>query len=426
MKSKKILIPVLLGLTLGFIAFAKFPASSNNPVSSQPASTVLYWNEVAYEAFGGTQYQHSLMASRINATVHLAIHDVLNGIEEKYSRYAFSGRDKDADPVSAAALAAYGILVHELPEKKNFLDSALEKILNTVKEGTAKTKGISLGKAAALAVITKRANDGSAGNVIGPITVSKKPGIYQAVPPFDFAFALHWKHVKPFSLKKCDQFRCAPYPSLESEAYAAAFNEVKETGKLKSNTRTADQTFYAKFWYEFSEAGWNRVTRNVVNSKKLNMLEAARLFALVDMAMADAYIAGWDSKIYYNLWRPYTAIRNADTDGNEATKSEMNWEPSELTPPIHDYPSTHSALGNAAATVLALVLGDNTTFSMTSPTSIPAGVERKFNSFSQAANENADSRVRAGIHFRFSCEAGQDLGNKIGSWTVENHLQPLK
>jgi hypothetical protein len=143
------------------------------------------------------------------------------------------------------------------------------------------------------------------------------------------------------------------------------------------------------------------------------------------MAIADAYTAGWDSKVYYNFWRPYTAIRKAAMDENHKTSPEENWEPQEPTPPVHDYPSTHSALGNAAATVLASLLGDSTGFTMSSPTAVPAGSTRTFNSFSEAAIENANSRVMAGIHFRFSCEAGLELGKKIGKWTIENHLKPL-
>lgn len=161
-------------------------------------------------------------------------------------------------------------------------------------------------------------------------------------------------------------------------------------------------------------------------NNKLNILEAARLLGLVNMAIADSYIAGWDSKFHYNFWRPYTAIRVAEIDGNNATSPDASWEPAEPTPPVQDYPSTHSALGNAAAAVLAKVLGDNNGFSMRSYTAIPAGSIRTFTSFSQAANENADSRVMAGIHFRFSCVAGQSMGTKIGNWVAANHLKPLK
>src|SRR5690606_25494472 len=189
----------------------------------------------------------------------------------------------------------------------------------------------------------------SAGNPISPVLLSETGGVYQAVPPFDFVFAPFWEEVKPFALKSKDQFRSPSYPSLDSKAYVDAFNEVKEIGKHDSPSRTEDQTAYAYFWYEFSEAGWNRVTRLVATSKKLDLLKTARLFALVDMGMADAYIAGWDSKFFHNLWRPYTAIRNAHIDGNEQTEADLLWEAEMPTPPVQDYPSTHSALGSAAA-----------------------------------------------------------------------------
>lgn len=422
---KKFILSGVLVLMFGLVASSK-SLSKDNPVSNQSNETVLFWNEVAFNAFGGTAYQHSLMASRINAMVHLAIHDALNGIEEKYSRWAFYGKDAKADPIAAAASAGYHILIVETPDRKSFLDSALNQTLLTVKDEEAKARGLELGKKAAQAVIAKRNNDGSAGELVSKVPDSNQPGIYQAVPPFNFLFALHWENVKPFALQSKSQFRSEPYPALNSKVYADALNEVKTVGQLKSAVRTADQSAYAKFWFEFSEAGWNRVARIAAAGKKLNMLETARLLALVDIAIADAYIAGWDSKIHYNFWRPFTAIRKADMDNNLSTSPDANWEPAEPTPPAHDYPSTHSALGNAAATVLAEILGDKTSFSMGSPTAFPAGATRSFNSFSQAANENADSRVRAGIHFRFSCNAGQEMGNKIGKWTVENYLKPIK
>jgi PAP2 superfamily len=390
-----------------------------------PNTVVLKWNEVAYEAFGGSAYQHSLMASRINAMTHIAIHDALNAMQPKYATYAFTGRDAVADPIAAAAVAAHTVLLHEIPDKKNFLDSVLRGSLSEIKQGVAKSRGIRLGKQAAQAIINARLDDGSAGELVRQIPPSSAPGVYQAVPPFNIIFVPHWENVKLFGLQRKEQFRSAPYPTLNSDTYAAAFIEVKEKGKLRSTMRTADETTYAKFWYEFSEAGWNRVARTVAATKKLGLFETARLFALVDMALADSYIAGWDAKLHYNFWRPYTAIRKAGSDENKNTVEDLQWEPSENTPPIQDYPSTHSVLGNAGAVVLARLLGDNTSFTMTTPTAFPAGNTRSFTSFTQAANENADSRVKAGIHFRFSCEAGQEMGNKIGNWMVENYLRPL-
>jgi hypothetical protein len=425
MLRKNVFAGTFLMMVLLIVSCSK-TVSGDNPVSERSAETVLYWNEVGYTAFGGPAYQHSLMASRINAMMHLAIHDALNGIEEKYSRWAFTGNEAEADPLATAAAAAHAVLLHEIPARKSYLDSAYAQAMQPLQEGEAKEKGIAFGKKAALAVLARRDNDGCIGENFNPIAPSQQPGVYQAVPPFDIAFALHWENVKPFALQTKNQFRPAPLPSLQSLKYTDDFNEVKAFGQRNSTVRTPDQTALASFWYEFSEAGWNRVARIAIENKKLNLLDAARLMALVDMAIADAYIAGWDAKIHYNFWRPYTAIRLADIDGNDATLTDTSWEPAEVTPPIHDYPSTHSALGKAAASVLAQELGDATPFTMHSPTAMPVGTTRSFTSFSQAARENADSRVMAGIHFRFSCDAGLELGDKIGKWAVQHYLRPIK
>ena len=194
-------------------------------------------------------------------------------------------------------------------------------------------------------------------------------------------------------------------------------------GKV-SGARSADQTAYAAFWYEFSDIGWNRIARVVSGEQKLGLQATARLFALLNMALSDAYVAGWDSKLHHNFWRPTTAIHKADVDGNPATKADPAWESAHVTPPIQDHPSTHSALGDAGAEVLAHVFGDATKFAFTSTTGVPGGFTRAFASFKDAANENADSRVMAGLHFRFACQAGQALGRQVGSWVVATALRP--
>lgn len=195
---------------------------------------------------------------------------------------------------------------------------------------------------------------------------------------------------------------------------------------MTSTIRTEDQSFYARFWYEYVEIGWNRIARIVASDQDLGLWSSARLFALMNMAVADAYIAGWDSKFYYNFWRPYTAIHAAALDGNPLTVPDATWESFLPTPPVPDYPSTHSVGANAAATVLSLLTKGNNTFTTTSSTALTAGATRTFRNFKQAADENADSRVVAGIHFRFATQAGQELGDDIGKWTVKNQLEPLK
>ena len=422
MKPKKMML-LLAVLAMASWSFVETETPKPN-LKQYDAQIVLEWNQIAYESMG-ENYQHSLLAARINAMTHLAIHDALNAIEPNFQTYSFRGNDELADPVAAASVAAYTILINTCANKKQMLDEKLNQALSRVKNKEGKARGITLGKQAANAILARRNRDGAELDPIAKLASNNTPGIYQAVPPFDFVFAPHWKTMQTFSLKSPEQFRCLPPPALNSSAYSKAFNEVKQDGGKSSATRTADQTSYAQFWYEFSEIGWNRVARTAVADQKLNLPDAARLMALLNMAMADSYTAGWDSKFYYNFWRPFTAIRNAEKDKNNATEPDANWEPLMPTPPVHDYPSTHSALGNAAATVLTKLIGSRP-FSMTSTTAVIAGEKRSFNSFLRAADENADSRVKAGIHFRFACEAGQELGNKVGEWTVQNHLKQLK
>jgi len=389
---------------------------------------VLDWNVVSFEAMGGAAAPHGLAASRAHAMMHLAMHDALNAIAPRYQTYAYHQKNKQANPIAAMATAAYEVLVVVADaSQKPALDSHLAASLAKVPEGDSKKEGIELGKKTAAAILEARKNDAASQNPISPIPPSTgQPGIYQAVPPFDFVFAPFWSELKPFSLESPDQFRVEPHPAINSVAYATAFEEIKRIGKKDSPDRSNEQTAIAKFWYEDSDIGWNRVTRTIAQERKTDLLATARLFALVNMALADAYIAGWDSKFHYNFWRPYSAIRAAETDGNPNTVADLQWESGEVNPPVQDYPSTHSALGNAGATVLTALLGDNVSFTMTSTTANPAGSTRTNPSFLQAADENAESRVLAGIHFRFSCEKGQELGNKIGAWTVKNHLKPLE
>jgi hypothetical protein len=309
------------------------------------------------------------------------------------------------------------------PAQQAYLDARLAGSLAAVGDGTAKDRGVALGALAAAAIVEARLEDGSDTPLVGGYEPGTGAGKYQLTPPFNIAFVPGWRHVTPFALQSPMQFRSAAPPALASAAYANAFNEVKSVGRLGSTTRTDDQTAYAKFWYEFSELGWNRIARTVAQDRALGLQSAARLFALLNIAMSDAYVAGWDSKYHYDLWRPITAIHAAGIDGNDATVVDAQWEPSEPTPPVQDYPSTHSALGDAAATVLAEVFGDSTSFSFASPTAVPANSTRSFASFSAAADENADSRVMAGIHFRFAIEAGQAMGRAIGEWAVANHLR---
>jgi hypothetical protein len=395
------------------------------------SAPVIDWSLAAYDAFmAQDKYANPLGVARVLAMLHLAQHDALTAIRPTHASHALTESAPDADPVAAASSAAFEVLAAELPGQREALASRLARSLEASPDGAARDRGVALGQRAAAAVLQRRREDGAAG---APVAVPRKlpegeaarPGQYLPIPPVDFVVLPAWRTLRPFGLQSPQQFRVAPPPALDSPAYTEAFNEVKRVGAKGGVARSAEESAYATFWMEFSEAGWNRIARTVAVERKLGLQATARLFALLNVALSDAYVAGWDSKFHYEFWRPTTAIQAASSDGNPATIADSAWQSAEPTPPVQDYPSTHSALGDAGAQVLAHVFGDATPFSFTSPSAGPAAPARSFASFSQAADENADSRVKGGLHFRFSCQAGQALGRQVGSWVVATALRPV-
>jgi hypothetical protein len=403
--------------------------SREDALFALPKDVVLDWNDHALQAIAANDgHADPLPASRALAMVHLAMHDAVNATGYRFYRsYAFEGHDRSADPVAAAASAAERVLVRLFPAQETALREQLDASLAQVRDGRAEKRGVALGAQVGDELFALRAQDGATETV--PYAPGDQPGDYQYTTP-DFIAAPGWEDVMPWGLRSADQFRSAPPPALDSAAYAASYAEVSSKGHAHSTTRTADESAYAQFWYEFSERGWNRVTHVVVEQERLGLAGAARLFALVNIALADSYIAGWDSKFHYDRWRPVTAIHQAESDGNPETAADPSFASFLPTPPVQDYPSTHSALGAAAAEVLTRFFGKRghiIDFSMTSSTASQPNVEvRSFTSFYQAAQENADSRVMAGIHFRFACEAGLTLGKRIGKYTFENYLEPVR
>lgn len=391
---------------------------------------ILDWNVETHAVIkAATGYADPMAASRVLAMVHLAMHDAVNAIEPRFAAYAYSPKSgahsRRADAAVAAAVAAHDVLLALFPAQQPLLTARLDATLLDAGVGDGVAQGKQAGAAAAAAVLTKRQNDGSNGSET--YTPGTEPGRYRYTPEFDFLAAPHWGTVTPFALRSPNQFRVAPPPALDSETYTLAFNEVKATGsKAADAERTETQTEYAAYWYEFSDVGWNRIARNVSRERPQDLWQRARTFALLNVAMADSYIAGWDSKMFYDFWRPVTAIRLADEDGNPDTIADAQWSPLLVTPPVQDHPSTHSVLGAAAAAVLARSFGtDRVRFTMASPTALPDAPTRTFPSFSAAAWENGDSRIRAGLHFRFAVDAGLNMGHHIGNYAARTMLYPI-
>jgi hypothetical protein len=424
-------------------------------MASQPASganAVTAWNAHASDAtiaaciLGGYGPQEA----RMYAMMHVAIHDALNGIDRRSRPYAASlTAAPGASPEAAVAAAARDVLVAVLGSFSFFLPASCANAgiasveddysaaLSTIPNGTAKTRGIALGQAAAAAILALRSADGFDTPTVDPnYQEGSAPGEYRYTPGTPFAFAPHLaEDLTPFVLKDASQFRPGPPYSLTSRKYAADVNEIQRLGGDDVTTpsaRTAEQTEIGLFWADTSPLMWNRITRAVSSAEGLDLWESARVFGLLNLALTDGYIGTWETKYHYRFWRPVTAIRLADIDGNAATNADPTWTPLLETPPIPDYDSGHAVEGGTAAQVLTRFFHtDRMSFSACSLT-LPAGQRcsdasptlRHFTSFSQAADENAVSRIYIGFHFRDAVETGTNHGEKIGNRAVSHFLRP--
>jgi hypothetical protein len=416
--------------------------------SSAAVDPVSNWNLVAIQATL-TAGENGVVASRTIAIAQAAVHDALNAIDARYERYAFTGSAPGGASVEAAiGAAARDALVGTIPvgAVPGFgspanqalavaqVDAAYAATLAGIPDGLPKSDGIAVGQAAAAAILALRSTDHA--TTVVPYTPGTQPGDWQPTPnpvPFDPpaaadhlpAVAPGWGNVTPFVLLRSSQFEPNGPPSLTSKQYTDDYNEVKAIGEKNSATRTAEQTSIARFWYEGSPGGWSRIARIVAESRGLDSWDTARLLALVNLAMADGFIAGFETRYEFNFWRPVTAIRAGDTDGNDETIADPTWSTLLNTPAIPDYPSTHSVLGGAASEVLRRFFRDDDVPFTTTSGAPFGGLTRSFDSFSQAAAENGESRIYCGIHFRSAVHDGIKLGNKIGGYTFTHALQPL-
>jgi hypothetical protein len=379
-----------------------------------------------WHALATAQPTNPVRQSRVLALVHAAMHDAVNGAVPRYEVYASRLMDRTAHPEAAAAAAAYQVLLNLFPANATAFDVQLANSLDAIRDGAAKDAGVALGSAVGQFIVDIRADDGM--EVPDPFNPPPGPGIWAPTPPaFASAVEPQMQNVTPFSIRSRDQFEVEPPPSLFSEDYTRNYDEVKTVGRDTSTVRNDDQTHYAHFWFEPSSVSWSRIAAIYTLQKRTGLHETARLFALLNMAMADGYIAGFYWKRTHALWRPITAIRQADTDGNLGTEPDLTWNPLRPTPPSAEYPSTHAVLGSAAAQILRRFTGsDRFAFCMASSSSVPTGSARCYERFSEAAAENADSRVFIGYHFRFATQSGMRLGRQIGNFAFGHSLEPLR
>jgi hypothetical protein len=426
------------------------------PLAKQPGSSgdsVLVWNANAGEAaLAGciAPTGNPLHESHMYAMTHIAIHDALNAIDRRYHPYAFFGHaSRRASTDAAVATAARDVLVPVLGQIRDLfpqgcIDAAIAGVeadyaaaLDAVADTPSKRKGVNVGAKAAAAILALRANDGSDTPLLDfAYPQGTEPGEYRFTPGTPFAFAPGWQDVTPFVLDDSSQFRADPPYDVTESAYTADFDEVKRLGGDGTTTpseRTPDQTEIALFWVESAPLQWNRIARIVSADEGLDLWEQARLFGLLNMALADGYVGSFETKYLYNYWRPVTAIQTADTDGNPDTDVDPTWTPLVTTPPVPDHDSAHSVEGGAAAQVFQRFFGTDLISFETCSLTLPAGstcndassVTRSFTSFSQAAEENALSRILVGFHFRNAVEQGVEHGRLIGDRAVDLFLLPV-
>jgi membrane-associated phospholipid phosphatase len=389
---------------------------------------VLHWNEVVLQAIRAEKTPPPV-AARALAIVHTAIYDALNAIDGKHAPYRLAARVPDAAPEVAAAVAAHRALVELFPARTTTFDAELKRSLAPVPEGTAKMLGNWLGRQAAERILQARAGDGS--STRQDYTVAIGPGFWQPTPP-DYRPALlpQWRSLSCFCLPSATSLRPPSPPPLKSPAYAWSFKEVKSLGSLDSDVRTPEQTEIALFWADdvgtvTPPGHWNRIAQAVALSRHTTSIDNARLFALLNLALADAAVVCWDCKYHYSLWRPIHAIRSAARDGGEAG-GDPNWRPLLNTPPFPSYTSGHSTFSGAGAAVLAGFFGsDQIGFTVASEGGMH-GMTRSFTGFSAAAREAGRSRIYGGIHWDFDNVAGLALGKSVGDYVARNFLTPIK
>ena len=398
--------------TLALVTTLVTPHPEPRPPVTIRRNPVLLWNAVASQAFAPTQGLDPLGQSRTFAILQAAIHDAINAIDARYLPYTPGLAAAPAASIDAAiAAASRSVMLALVPDQSALIEGAYASATAVIGEGSAKASGIATGQAAAAATLARRQADGFASATQPMYQPNRRPGVYQFTAPFDFANLPGWGRVAPFAIDLQDHRLARPLP-LTSVKYARDFAEVKAIGAINSATRAADQSQIAQFWYEDSPLGWNRIASTVIEQQGQDAWQAARTLALVNFAIADGYIAGFADKYEHRFWRPVTAIQQAAEDGNPRTEADPRWQPFLLTPPVPDYPSTHTVVGAAAAAVLIEVFGDTVPFETTSLT-LP-GVTRSFTGFSAAARENGMSRIYAGIHFPQAVKEGYRQGKGIG------------
>jgi len=404
-------------------------ATLSLPAAAQSVNPVVQWNRALLVIVRTPGAQSpTLHPTRSFAIMHAAIYDAVTAIDGTHEPYAvtLAGTSPTTSQDAAAAAAAHEVLVALYPAFQVMLDAELQASLAQVPDGAGKTEGVGIGQAVADRILALRSNDGS--NVEPPqFAFGSAPGDYQSTPP-NFPTQpqfTHWSRVTPFALDRASQFRPGPPPALTSHAYSAAFNEVMSLGIASGTSATPDQALTGQFWNGAIQNYWNEIAQTASGAHGLGTTQNARLFALLNFSLADSVIAFYDAKYTYSFWRPVTAIRAADADGNAHTAANPTWLPEVTkTTPDPSYPGAHAVVSAAGAAVLITFFGQDR-FDFTVTSEVLPGVERSFTRFSAAAREATLSRMFAGVHFRFDLVTGGQLGRHVAKVVDDDLLRSV-
>jgi hypothetical protein len=393
------------------------------------AAVVLKWNQLLQSTL---PQPGNPLTPRFYAMTHIAMFDAINAIERRYDPYRVRLRPGlSGSTEAAAAQAAHDVLVALNPSAAMAYDAALTADLGDRPSGFVR-RGAEIGAAVAREILAWRQDDGWVVPAFPPYAEPPLPGRWQPTPPANAAATFtHLQHAAPMALLSATQVLPPPPPSLTSTRYAADLNEVKLLGRSDSAARTEDQTAVARLWSGVGTTTgffpvWNNVARDVVLARSLSLIEAARVFVILNVSIHDALQTTQSSKFVYGVWRPVTAIRAADTDLNPDTDPDSTWLPLITTPPYPSYAGNLATIGASAARALQLVCGTNdvpVAITWSLPGGLP-GVTRNFDGFWQAAEEEAMARIYGGVHYRFDQDAGQQVGRSVAEFVFANFAQP--
>ena len=414
------------------------PAAGAQQTAAADPAVITAWNAVAQTTITAPAPNG---AGKANAEgflwygfVQSAVYNAVNGITGEYELYEWNVKGpKGASPQAAAAAAAHGVLMEyfgsgDVPQSGTIganLDAALATSLGQIPDGPAKEQGIRYGERAAERLVELRVDDGR----FAPLVFDMPPaaGVWRPTPPAMAPFFAPWLgQVDPLMLESPQQFRPGPPPAIGSDLYVREFEEVRDYGVSSGSLRTAEQTQTALFFSDVGLGPLQAGLRDLASRRLLDISDSARLFAAVDMSVTDSVVAVWDGKFHYGWWRPITAIREADTDGNPNTTGVPGWTPFLVTPPYPDWPSGLNGVFGAVAQTLSRLNPGVGRVDLNMTSAAAGGITRHYEYAEDLRQDAVDSRVWSGIHFRRADEVAFEMGTQVGNWALDRYFAPAK